>query len=75
MKIANDVIAADQQYIYENLRDEFRQMQGKEILITGRAGFLGYYLVESIVHKNKQFANDNKMKLTIYANFSRGVPS
>ena len=75
MKIANDVIAADLQYICENLREEFRQMKGKEILITGGAGFLGYYLVQSIIHKNKQFTNDDKMKLTIYANFSRGVPS
>lgn len=75
MKSANDVINADLDYICENLEEEFRQMQGKEILITGGAGFLGYYLVQAILHKNKHLANDDKIKLTIYENFSRGVPS
>ncbi|RKZ46128.1 MAG: NAD-dependent dehydratase, partial [Gammaproteobacteria bacterium] len=74
MQNATDVIKADLEYICENLKEEFQKMQGKNILITGGAGFLGYYLVQSILHQNRQLSDSDKIKLTIYENFSRGVP-
>jgi len=74
MQNADDVVKADLEYICANLEEEFREMQGKNILITGGAGFLGYYLVQSILHQNKQLLDSDKIRLTIYENFSRGVP-
>jgi len=74
MQNAADVVKADLEYICENSKEEFQKMQGKNILITGGAGFLGYYLVQSILHHNKQLSENEKIKLTIYENFSRGVP-
>ena len=41
MQNADDVVKADLEYICENLKEEFQKMQGKNILITGGAGFLG----------------------------------
>lgn len=74
MQNAVDVINADLDYICENSKAELQKMQGKNILITGGAGFLGYYLVQAILHHNKSLSDDNKIQLTIYENFSRGMP-
>ena len=37
----------------EHLKEEFGRMAGKSLLITGGAGFLGYYLVLAAVHFNR----------------------
>ncbi len=47
-------------------------MAGKRLLITGGAGFLGYYLVQAVVHWNKQ--SDSPIDLIMYDNFMRGIP-
>ncbi len=73
MKNASDVIAADLEYICKNLEDEFSRMSGKRLVITGGAGFLGYYLVQSVIHWNRHFA-DAPIELMVYDNFMRGVP-
>ncbi len=73
MKNANDVVAADLGYICDHLSHEFSQMSGKRLVITGGAGFLGYYLVQSVVHWNRHFT-DSPIDLAVYDNFMRGVP-
>ena len=74
MKSSQDVIQADLNYICENLSEEFAVLSGKKLLITGGAGFLGYYLVQAVLHWNKQNAGDKPIGLTVYDNYIRGVP-
>jgi nucleoside-diphosphate-sugar epimerase len=44
------------------------------LLITGGAGFLGYYLIQSVLHWNKTAGDMPPIKLTIFDNYRRGVP-
>jgi UDP-glucuronate decarboxylase len=74
MKSAQDVIETDLQYICGNLKAEFGQMSGKNLLIIGGAGFLGYYLVQSVLYWNKT-AGTEPINLTVYDNYIRGIPA
>lgn len=49
-------------------------MAGSHLLITGGAGFLGYYLVQAILHWNSHHASGEPIRLTVYDNFMRGTP-
>jgi UDP-glucuronate decarboxylase len=62
-----DAVCAD-------LATEFASMSGGRLLLTGGAGFLGYYLVQSVLHWNKTRAAGAKIALTVYDNYARGVP-
>ncbi|MGA7936930.1 MAG: NAD-dependent epimerase/dehydratase family protein [Kovacikia sp.] len=73
MKTAQDVIDADLQYICGNLQSEFTRMSGKNLLIVGGAGFLGYYLIQSVLHWN-QTSGTAPIQLTVYDNYIRGIP-
>jgi UDP-glucuronate decarboxylase len=70
---AQDIVTKDLDYICGNLKQEFGTMAGKKLLIVGGAGFLGYYLVQSVLHYNKTAAKP--ISLTVYDNYIRGVPS
>ena len=72
MKTAADVIRADLDYICQNLDAEFREMSGKRLLIIGGAGFLGYYLIQSVLHWNR--SAQAPIALTVYDNYMRGLP-
>lgn len=74
MKTSQDVISRDLEYIYNNLKEEFASLSGKRLLITGGAGFLGYYLIQSILYWNERAEEDQSIRLTVYDNYSRGVP-
>jgi len=74
MKSAQDIVNEDLDYICNNLQEEFATMEGKNLLITGGAGFLGYYLVQSIVHWNKSKNTSQQIRLTVYDNYFRGIP-
>jgi len=69
-----DVINADLNYICENLQEEFPQLSGKRLLIAGGAGFLGYYLVQSVLYWNQLNSEKPPIELIVYDNFMRGVP-
>ncbi|MCP4424944.1 MAG: NAD-dependent epimerase/dehydratase family protein [Chloroflexi bacterium] len=76
MKNSQDVIKHDLDYICRNLSDEFAQMAGKQLLITGGAGFLGYYLVQAVLHWNKEHRGEAPaIHTTVYDNYMRGVPA
>lgn len=74
MQTASDIIGTDLSYICHAARAELSQMAGHDVLITGGAGFLGHYLVQAIAHFNRQKSAE-PIRLTVYDNFSRGVPA
>jgi nucleoside-diphosphate-sugar epimerase len=69
-----ELIAADCEYILERSFAEFAELAGNRLLITGGAGFLGYYLVHSVLAWNHRVPAPRAISLTIYDNFARGVP-
>lgn len=71
----NEFLNQDLDYICHNLCNEFGHISGKKLLITGGAGFLGYYLVQAALHFNKSADADSKIRVTVYDNFARGMPA
>ena len=69
------VILQDLDYICEKLEDVFTRMAGSRLLITGGAGFLGFYLVQSVLHWNDQCASRSVISVTVYDNYARGLPT
>jgi UDP-glucuronate decarboxylase len=57
-----------------DLAAEFSEMSGSRLLVTGGGGFLGYYLVQSVLHWNESRAASAKIDVTVYDNYIRGVP-
>jgi UDP-glucuronate decarboxylase len=76
MMTAEQVVTRDLEYMAECLRDEFRQMAGTRVLLTGGAGFLGHYFVQSVLHWNKVAGSHaDPISLAVFDNFSRGMPA
>ncbi|MBS9771686.1 NAD-dependent epimerase/dehydratase family protein [Trichodesmium erythraeum] len=69
------VVEKDLEYICTLLKEEMSCLAGKKMLITGGAGFLGYYLVKSALFWNQSVEKSRKIDLTVYDNYIRGVPS
>jgi dTDP-glucose 4,6-dehydratase/UDP-glucuronate decarboxylase len=69
---ARDVVASDLADISSRLSEEFGRMAGGRLLIVGGGGFLGYYLVQSVLHYNSEAARP--ISLTVFDNYIRGVP-
>jgi UDP-glucuronate decarboxylase len=71
---ASDVVNEDLDYMRDRLADEFSAMAGKQLLITGGAGFLGYYLVQAVLHWNRSVQTERRIAITVFDNYMRGVP-
>lgn len=56
------------------LRDEFTEMAGANLLITGGGGFLGYYLVQSVLFWNERRGTSRPIHVTVVENYRRGIP-
>jgi len=74
MQNAQDVVRTDLDFIRENLSHELPRLHAKHLLITGGAGFLGYYLVQSILHANQSLDAARQVRVTVFDNFIRGLP-
>lgn len=74
LKNAQDVVNQDLEYICDNLKEELARLSGKKLLITGGAGFLGYYLVQAVLHWNTKIDASQRIQVTVYDNYIRGVP-
>jgi len=68
-----DVVSEDLAYICQQLANELPAICGKRVLITGGAGFLGYYLVQALLHWN-DVSDGEPATVHVYDNFSRGMP-
>jgi nucleoside-diphosphate-sugar epimerase len=71
----HELVAEDCAYILERLSEEFAEMAGRRLLITGGAGFLGYYLAQSVLAWNERVPSARAISLVVYDNFVRGVPA
>jgi nucleoside-diphosphate-sugar epimerase len=69
-----DLLTRDLDYMVERLAEDFGEMAGTRLLITGGAGFLGYYLVQSVLHWNNRVPEDQQIATTVFDNYARGVP-
>jgi UDP-glucuronate decarboxylase len=74
MKYARDVVHADLEHIRAALRDEWPNLAGRRILMTGGAGFLGYYMVQALTHFNRDAAPSDRIHLAVWDNLARGMP-
>ncbi len=72
MKNADQIVSQDLDYICQNAGRELSALSGKKVLLTGGAGFLGYYLVQAMLHWNAR--NESAIALTVFDNYIRGVP-
>jgi UDP-glucuronate decarboxylase len=58
----------------EDLETDLRRMSGRRVLITGGAGFLGYYLIQVPLAWNDTHPDEPPIGVTIFDNYFRGVP-
>lgn len=74
LKTAADVVRTDLDYILAGADSELNTMAGATLLLTGGAGFLGYYLVQSVLAWNDRHSPADAIRLTVVDNFARGRP-
>jgi UDP-glucuronate decarboxylase len=72
---AERVLEGDLKYIASGAGEEISSLGGKKVLITGGGGFLGYYLVQSLLYWNRTASASNRIEVTVYENYIRGVPA
>ena len=70
-----ELLKTDLDYICDCLSQEFGSMAGSRLLITGGAGFLGYYLILSALHWNSRQGDGSAIDVTVWDNFIRGRPT
>lgn len=71
---AAEVVRTDLDQILEAAADELAQIAGKRLLVTGGAGFLGYYLVQVALAWNESADPARRIALTVLDSFTRGLP-
>jgi UDP-glucuronate decarboxylase len=69
------LLTEDLEYIGGNLAEEFGRLAGGQLLITGGAGFLGYYLVHAALHFNTTVGRAQPIRVTVWDSFIRGTPA
>jgi nucleoside-diphosphate-sugar epimerase len=74
MQTAKDIVQEDLKSMCSQLEQTLGEMGGNKLLITGGAGFLGYYLVQVIDFWNREYRPSAAIDLTLFDNFIRGMP-
>jgi nucleoside-diphosphate-sugar epimerase len=69
-----ELLQDDLETLCTDLAGEFGRMGGGRLLITGGGGFLGYYLIQSVLHWNDTRAAGARIRTVVYDNYARGVP-
>jgi nucleoside-diphosphate-sugar epimerase len=72
---AERVVACDVADICRRLQTEFSLLSGRRLFISGGAGFLGFYLIQSLLHWNRSHPGAEPVHVTVCDNYIRGVPS
>jgi UDP-glucuronate decarboxylase len=72
---SKEVVKKDLEYIFSNIEEEFARLSGKNLLVTGGAGFLGYYLVQFVLYWNSKVDRSKSVRLTVFDNYMRGLPA
>jgi len=75
MESAIDIVREDLNLLHRTLAEELKQLAGKQLLITGGAGFLGYYLIQTAMQFNRSVSSTGRIGVTVFDNFSRGIPA
>lgn len=68
----SSIVANDLDYICDSAKSELVKLRDKRVLIVGGAGFLGYYLVHSLIWFNQR--EEANVKVLVLDNFKRGQP-
>jgi len=74
METLQELLEGDLTQIATALEDELARMAGTNLLITGGGGFLGYYLVQSVLFWNERHPARRPVRVTVVDNYRRGVP-
>ena len=74
-RTAAEVVRGDLEHILAATHAELSQLEGRRLLITGGAGFLGYYLVQAALAWNEYAEPERRISVTVLDNFARGVPA
>ena len=53
MKLSEQIVLEDVRTITAELGDGVDQLAGKKVIITGGAGFLGHYLILTLIYLNQ----------------------
>jgi nucleoside-diphosphate-sugar epimerase len=69
------VVRSDLDLIRGDLAPVFTRMAGNRLLVTGGAGFLGYYLIQAVTDWNREQVAPERVDLTVCDNFKRGRPA
>jgi hypothetical protein len=73
---SQSIIRTDLDQIREDLGpDVLSRLAGRRLLITGGAGFLGYYLVHTVANWNLNAAPADRIDLIVCDNLVRGTPA
>jgi nucleoside-diphosphate-sugar epimerase len=70
-----ELLDQDLSHICGRLERELPRLAGEQLLITGGAGFLGYYLVQAALHFNRTVGRDQPIRVTVWDSFIRGRPA
>lgn len=71
---AKTVVESDLRDISRRLHAELAALQGRTLFISGGAGFLGYYFVQSALHWNAARPEGPPVRVIVCDNYIRGVP-
>jgi UDP-glucuronate decarboxylase len=71
---AGQVVTDDLDYVCRNAGDELAAMAGTRVLISGGGGFLGYYLVQALLHWRRLNRAQPPVHVTVTDNFVLGTP-
>lgn len=72
--VVPEVVEGDLERLASRLDGVFKRMAGCQLLVTGGAGFLGYYLVQAPLAWNRANPSAPPIRVTVHDNFLRGVP-
>ena len=74
-RAARAVTAADLDVCCDSLIGELGCLEGRRVLLTGGGGFLGYYLVQTLLAWNQRTSRAKPIDVTVLDNYVRGLPT